>query len=156
MTWETDYERWRDGEGTIWYRGEDTEENRWNLCQVSRLHISNPSLDCYRYIKKLDEINVKVEFLRLFSEHHAMKAYWGNKDTAPHILWPRTRWKWLATFTPRPLYSQGNKRWVRLILNLLLHTWDAANERHMKYTLNSWTVNHILMPVKCVSVINGM
>jgi hypothetical protein len=29
----------------------------------------------------------------LFTEHHALKAYWGSGDIAPHILDFGTRWR---------------------------------------------------------------
>jgi hypothetical protein len=32
-----------------------------------------------------------------------MKAYWGSGGTAPHILDLSTRWRWVVSFTPRPL-----------------------------------------------------
>jgi hypothetical protein len=37
-----------------------------------------------------------------------MKAYWGSGGIAPRILYLGTRWRWMVSFTPRPLYSQGN------------------------------------------------
>jgi hypothetical protein len=36
-----------------------------------------------------------------------MKAYWGSVDIAPRILDLGTRWRWVVSFTPRPLYPQG-------------------------------------------------
>jgi hypothetical protein len=36
-----------------------------------------------------------------------MKAYWGNGDIAPGILDLGTRWRWVVSFTPQPLYPQG-------------------------------------------------
>jgi len=46
------------------------------------------------------------------NEDHGMKAYWGNGRKAPHIRDFGTGWKWVVSFTPRPLYSQGKSlRW---------------------------------------------
>jgi hypothetical protein len=52
--------------------------------------------------------SVPVLFL---TEHHAMKAYWGSRGIAPPILDVSTRWGWMVSFTPRPLYHQGKSPW---------------------------------------------
>jgi len=36
-----------------------------------------------------------------------MKAYWGTGSAAPRILHIDSRWRWMDSFTPRPLYPQG-------------------------------------------------
>jgi hypothetical protein len=36
-----------------------------------------------------------------------MKAYWGSGSIAPRILDLCIRWRWVVSFTPRPLYPQG-------------------------------------------------
>jgi len=41
--------------------------------------------------------------------HHAMKAYWGNGGKFSRILDLSTRWRWVVSFTPRPLYSPGKE-----------------------------------------------
>jgi hypothetical protein len=33
---------------------------------------------------------------------------------APHILDLGTRWRWVVSFTPRPLYTQGKSPWYLL------------------------------------------
>jgi len=43
-----------------------------------------------------------------------MKAYWGTGHTAPSILDLGTWWRWVVSFTPRPLYSQGKRPWYTL------------------------------------------
>jgi hypothetical protein len=50
---------------------------------------------------------VKAKFSLCLTEHHSMKAYWGSGCIAPRILDLGTRWRWVVSFTPRPLYSQG-------------------------------------------------
>jgi hypothetical protein len=35
-----------------------------------------------------------------------MKAYWGSEGIAPHILDLGTRWRWVVSFMPWPLYPQ--------------------------------------------------
>jgi hypothetical protein len=43
-----------------------------------------------------------------------MKAYWGSGVIAPRILDLGTRWRWVVSFTPRPLYHQGKNPWYLL------------------------------------------
>jgi hypothetical protein len=43
-----------------------------------------------------------------------MKAYWGSGGIAPRILVLGTRWKWVVSFMPRPLYHQGKSSWYPL------------------------------------------
>jgi hypothetical protein len=40
------------------------------------------------------------------SEPHAMKTYWKSGSKAPRILELDTRWSWVVSFTPQPLYPQ--------------------------------------------------
>jgi hypothetical protein len=35
-----------------------------------------------------------------------MKAYWGSRGIAPRILDLGTRWRWVVSFTPLPLYPK--------------------------------------------------
>jgi hypothetical protein len=42
------------------------------------------------------------------TEHHAMKAYCESGGIASRILDLDTRWRWVASFTPRPFYPPGN------------------------------------------------
>jgi hypothetical protein len=43
-----------------------------------------------------------------------MKAYWGSGDIAARIFDLGTRWRWVVSFTPRPLYLQGKSPWYPL------------------------------------------
>jgi hypothetical protein len=43
-----------------------------------------------------------------------MEVYWGSGSIAPRILDLGTTWKWVISFTPRPLYSQEKNRWFPL------------------------------------------
>jgi hypothetical protein len=38
----------------------------------------------------------------------------GSGDISPRILDLGTRWRWVVSFTPRPLYSQGKSPWYTL------------------------------------------
>jgi hypothetical protein len=50
--------------------------------------------------------------LLFLTEHYVMKAYWGRGCIAPHILDLGITWRWVVSFIPRPLYSQGKSTWV--------------------------------------------
>jgi hypothetical protein len=50
----------------------------------------------------------------LLTEHHAMKTYWRSGGIAPRILDLGTRWRWVVSFTPWPIYPQGKKPWYPL------------------------------------------
>jgi hypothetical protein len=43
-----------------------------------------------------------------------MNAYWGSGGIASRILDLGTRWKWVVSFTPRPLYPKGKSPWYPL------------------------------------------
>jgi hypothetical protein len=45
---------------------------------------------------------------------HAMKAYWGSGGMAPRILDIGTRWRWVVSFTHRPLFPPGKEPLVPL------------------------------------------
>jgi hypothetical protein len=48
------------------------------------------------------------------SETYAMKAYQGSGGIAPSISILCTRWRWVVSFTPRPLYPLGKKLWYQV------------------------------------------
>jgi hypothetical protein len=43
-----------------------------------------------------------------------MKAYSGSEGIAPRILDLGARWRWVVSFTARPLYPQGKSPWYSL------------------------------------------
>jgi hypothetical protein len=43
---------------------------------------------------------------KVVPKHYAMKAY-GGVDINPHFLDLGTSWRWVVSFTPRPLYPRG-------------------------------------------------
>jgi hypothetical protein len=43
-----------------------------------------------------------------------MKVYSGRGDIAPRIPDLGIRWRWVISFTPRPLYPQGKNPWCPL------------------------------------------
>jgi hypothetical protein len=50
----------------------------------------------------------------LLTKHHAMKAYWEVKVYLHSFFDLGTRWRWVVSFTPRPLYPQGKSPWYPL------------------------------------------
>jgi hypothetical protein len=48
------------------------------------------------------------------TEYHALKAYWGIGGIAPCILDLGTRWRWVVSFKPQPIYPQGKSPWYPL------------------------------------------
>jgi hypothetical protein len=43
-----------------------------------------------------------------------MKKYWGSGGIAPYILDLSIIWRWVVSFTPRPLYPQWKSAWCPL------------------------------------------
>jgi hypothetical protein len=52
-------------------------------------------------------LKVNVNLSLCVAKHHAMKTYWGSGGIVPRILHLSTRWRWVVSFTPLPLYPQG-------------------------------------------------
>jgi hypothetical protein len=57
------------------------------------------------------KVNLLVYFLFFLTKHHDMKTSWGSGGKNLHILDLGTRWRWVVSFTPRPLYPQGKSPW---------------------------------------------
>jgi len=57
-----------------------------------------------RFVETLKQVKVKLSLC--FTKNHALKTYSGSGDIASHILYVGTRWRWVVSFTPRPLYPQ--------------------------------------------------
>jgi hypothetical protein len=60
------------------------------------------------------DVKVKLSLYHFLNEHHAMEAYWGRRCIAPRILDLGARWRWVVSFKPRSLYSQGKNPWYPL------------------------------------------
>jgi hypothetical protein len=65
---------------------------------------------------RYDKIKVKVKLSLCFiTEHHAVKSYCGSRGKASIILDLGARWRWVVSFTPRPLYPReraAGTRWT--------------------------------------------
>jgi hypothetical protein len=62
----------------------------------------------------LISLKVKVKLFLCLTKHHSMKAYSASGGIAPRILNLGTRWRWVVSFTPQPLYPQGKSPWYPL------------------------------------------
>jgi hypothetical protein len=60
------------------------------------------------------KVKVKVKLSLCSTKHLAMKTYRGSGGIAPRILDLSTRWRWVVSFTPLPLYPQGKSPWYPL------------------------------------------
>jgi hypothetical protein len=71
--------------------------------------------------------------VRFLTEHNAMKSYWGRGYTAPRILDLGTRWRWVVSFTPRPLHPKGKSPWYPLDRRLgrsQSRSWRGCEEKN--------------------------
>jgi hypothetical protein len=48
-----------------------------------------------------------------------MRTYWENGGIAPRILDFGTRWRWVVSFTSRPLYPQGKNPSKDIIVGVI-------------------------------------
>jgi len=55
-----------------------------------------------------NKVKVNVKLSLCLTKHHAMKTYWGIGGISPRILNLGIRWRWVVSFTPRPIYSRVN------------------------------------------------
>jgi hypothetical protein len=67
-----------------------------------------------------------------------MKTYWGSGGIAPRILDLGTRWKWVVSFTPRPLYQQ-NLMLIRWFKNRSLILAARRRNTHVFSALRVWS-----------------
>jgi hypothetical protein len=64
-------------------------------------------------IKLHNKKKKKVKLSLCLTKHHAMKTYWESAGITPRILDLSTRWRWVDSFTPRPLYPKGKStHWI--------------------------------------------
>jgi hypothetical protein len=71
-----------------------------------------------------------------------MKAYWESGSIAPSILDLGTRWRWVVSFTPRPLYPREKS--LRYQLDKRLCGLQSLSERGEEEKIPSpcWDSNH--------------
>jgi len=73
---------------------------------------------CVRTLNCIAErlLKLKVKLSLCLTKHHAMKTDWGSGGIAPRILDLGARRRWVVSFTPRSLYSQGEKHRYPLLV----------------------------------------
>jgi hypothetical protein len=82
-----------------------------NICWSTYLSVLTSKLDSTCQAQ-LEVKEVKLSLC--VTKHHAMKTYGGNGGVAPRILDFGTRWRWVVSFTPRPVHLQGKSPWYPL------------------------------------------
>jgi hypothetical protein len=80
------------------------------------------------------KIKLKVKLPLCLTEHHAMNAYWGSGSIDPYILDLGTRWRWVVSFTCRPLYPQGKSLWYPLNRRLVAPQRPSGHGGEEKYS----------------------
>jgi hypothetical protein len=78
-----------------------------------------------------------IFYLRTCAPVHAMKAYWGNKGTAPVIPNLDTSWMWVVNFTLRPVFLGKGKRYL---LSKRLGGSQNESGRFVEKRKTSWLV----------------
>jgi hypothetical protein len=69
-----------------------------------------------------------------FSKYHAMKTYWGSGGKDLRIIHLDTRWRWVISFPPLPLYPAGNSPQYPLYRNLSgPQKWFGCSSEEEKY-----------------------
>jgi hypothetical protein len=109
----------------------DSKATKWKVwdselrcvCNCKTLvHIRDTGFKCtIRNLtnNRTNSIKVKVKLSLCLTKHHDMKTYWGSGGIAPRILDLGTRWMWVVSFTPQPLYRQGKSPWYLLYRRLV-------------------------------------
>jgi hypothetical protein len=73
---------------------------------------------------------LSVKFSLCLTKHHAMKAYWGSGGIDARVLDLGTRWRWVVSFTTRPLYPQVKSPWYPLgVLRFHIPNWSWLNKQ---------------------------
>jgi hypothetical protein len=79
--------------------------NRNSHCCLIPASWNNPRSTMH--LGAIYEVNkVKVKLSLCLTKHYVMKTYWRSGGIALHVLDLGTRWRWVVSFAPRPLYPQ--------------------------------------------------
>jgi hypothetical protein len=96
-------------------------KNAWSYISTSQYvflawclvkHRNNFTFTFYK--QKGKKVKMKLSLGCILTENHAMKAYWGVEVQLHPFFDLGNRWRWLMSFTPRPLYPQGKSPWYPL------------------------------------------
>jgi hypothetical protein len=76
-------------------------------------HILIPSTKYLNWENSINTVKGKGKvFTVLLIRHHALKAYWGSGDIAPHILDLGTRWEWVVRASCPSCFTHCIGYWV--------------------------------------------
>jgi len=67
---------------------------------------------------KIAKYVIKVKLSLCFTKYQALKTYLVSGGIAPRIFHLSTRWRWVVSFLPRPLYPRGKSPRCRLCRRL--------------------------------------
>jgi hypothetical protein len=94
----------------------------WELCVYLVQHVSTPFPSvrtvCICCVMLRYSAPIKKVKSPCVTKHHVIEMYWGNGGIAPRILDLGTRWRWVVSYTPLPLYSQGQSPLYPLVRRL--------------------------------------
>jgi hypothetical protein len=83
------------------------------------LGCTSPYMTLTLRIQNLSRLQSEINWFLCLTKYHAMKLYpvlnqaarhrdiWRNGGITPHLLNHGSRWRWVVSFTPRPLYLRG-------------------------------------------------
>jgi hypothetical protein len=102
-----------------------------------------------RVVNTIIQVTVKVNLFLCLTKHLAIKTYWRNRDIAPRILNLGTRWRWVVSFMPRPLYNRGKNPWYPLDMRLGgPQSWSGrgGEDKKKSYTSPTGNWNPVVQP----------
>jgi hypothetical protein len=103
------WKRFRDGETGM---KDEPRSGRPNTAPVPLSSWSLRRTVCSTFSRSEWKYTGKV--LCALTEHHVMNVYWGVEVYLHSFFNLGTRWRWVVSFTPRPLYPQGKSPWYPL------------------------------------------
>jgi hypothetical protein len=76
----------------------------------------------------------KVKMSLCWTKRHAVKTYWGSGGIALHILHFGTKWRWVASFTFRPVQPRRKNCRYQLERRLArLHGWSGRGGEEKRF-----------------------
>jgi hypothetical protein len=94
--------------------GVQVEAEHRSLCNASCIYSVIEWRDLKLYIMVEGKNKGKGKVFPMLNWVPPIKTYWGTEGIAPRILDLGTRWRWVASFIPRPLCPQGKIPWYPL------------------------------------------
>jgi hypothetical protein len=104
-------------------------EYKWKIIRLTvdlmnlQLHTQSRQIALAYISWGTDYCQVKLSLC--LTKHWAMKTYWGRGGIAPRVIDLGVRWRWVVSFTPRPLNRAGlyfSRNWLVHLTKLVLPT----------------------------------